>query len=193
MNTEHAKLLQVVLAEMGFQKSSDHESCADLWHVTIKPGVELQVSHLSGKGVLFLHDEDDDVSMVDVPVAFGGVGHLNWFIEAIRQAEAPVIFYSIGETMDSKTACNRENGSASELWNRKCWVADSLVSLVSSHIDTLAAKYAPDLNADTDPDSPLWKLVKDLEYYCEELRVKNGLRHPGVLNRDEKFPVEIDA
>lgn len=94
---------------------------------------------------------------------------------------------------EPKTVCNRENKSQSDLWNRKCWIADSMASLVQSRIEYLAAKYAPELKADTNPDSPLWKMVEDLKYYCEELRVKNGLREPSVLHRDEKFPSEIDA
>ena len=79
--------------------------------------------------------------------------------------------------MEEKTVCNRENKSQSDLWNRKCWIADSLASLIQSHVEYLAEKYAPELNADTDPGSPLWKLTKELDYYCEELRVRNGLRH----------------
>jgi hypothetical protein len=93
----------------------------------------------------------------------------------------------------NKTNCNRENGSQSDLWNRECWIADSFASLIQSRLEYLAAKYAPDLKAEADADSPLWKLVADLHCYCEELRVKNGLRPPAVLTRDEEFPVEIEA
>ncbi len=66
-----------------------------------------------------------------------------------------------------------------------------MVSLMQSHIEYLGEKYAQKLGVDTDPDSPFWALLKDLGYYGEELRVKNGLRHPAVLNRDARFPAEI--
>lgn len=46
------------------------------------------------------------------------------------------------------TTCNKENGSMSKLWRRKCWVADSVASLISSHIETLGEKYG-DLNRAT--------------------------------------------
>lgn len=97
----------------------------------------------------------------------------------------------IKATMDkTKTTCNSENGSRSELWDRNCWIADSFASLISSRIEYLGEKYGDILKAG--PDSPFWDLIRDLEYFCEELRVKNGLRHPGVLNRDEKFPSELE-
>lgn len=96
-------------------------------------------------------------------------------------------------SVETKTVCNKEDGCMSDLWDRKCWVADSFASLISSHIEMLGEKYGEILKVHSDPDSPFWKMIEDLEYYCEELRVKNGLRHPGVLNRDEKFPSEINA
>ena len=93
----------------------------------------------------------------------------------------------------TKTVCNRENGSRSSLWGRNCWIADSLLSLLQSHIETLTENRCDQFGAQNNPDHPLWKLAKDLDYYCEELRVKNGLRSPSVLNRDEEFPEEINV
>lgn len=91
-----------------------------------------------------------------------------------------------------KTVCNRENRSRSDLWGRQCWIADSVLSLVQSRAEYLfqqnASKFS---NADIDPNSPLWALLEDINYYIEELRVKNGLREPAVLNRDEEWPSEI--
>lgn len=92
--------------------------------------------------------------------------------------------------MNEKTVCNRENNSQSDLWDRKCWIADSVASLVQSRIEYLAEKYAQELKADTNPDSPFWKFTKELDYYCEELRAQNGLRHLAVLNQDASFPSE---
>ena len=90
-----------------------------------------------------------------------------------------------------KTVCNRENESMSDLWGRNCWVADSLASLISSHVETLGEKYGEKLGVLNDPDSPFWQMIKDLEYFCEELRVQNGMRPAWMLNRDEAFPSEI--
>lgn len=95
--------------------------------------------------------------------------------------------------MTEKTVCNRENGSTSDPNNRQCWITDGAVSLVQSHLDYLAQKYAPKLQVDTDPNSPFWEMVRDLHYYCDTLRVRNGLREPSVLNRDEKWPDELDV
>lgn len=93
-----------------------------------------------------------------------------------------------------KTICNRENGSRSKLWDRQCWITDSMLSLVHSRLEYLFQRDAAKFNnADTDPDSPLWALLRDVEYYIEELRVKNGLREPSVLNRDEKWPESLEA
>lgn len=95
--------------------------------------------------------------------------------------------------MEEKTTCNRERGSRSALWNRQCWIADSFASLISSHIETLGERCGEILKVHNDPDSPFWEMVKELEYYCEELRVQNGLRHPGVLNKDVVFPEELNV
>ena len=93
--------------------------------------------------------------------------------------------------MEEKTTCNRENGSTSDLWGRQCWVADSFASLVANFADNRAERMAAAFGAESDPDHPLWKLIADINYYAEDLRVKNGLRHPAVLNRDEKWPETI--
>jgi hypothetical protein len=63
--------------------------------------------------------------------------------------------------MNDKTVCNEENGSFSQLFGRKCWVADSMLSLVQSFVDEKG----------TTPEAA--KLATDVENYCKELRQMN--------------------
>ena len=78
--------------------------------------------------------------------------------------------------MNIKTVCNKENGSFSNLWGRKCWVADSMLKLVQSQISLLAENNCEEFEAQNNSDHPFWKLTKSLNAYCEELRTQNGLR-----------------
>jgi len=78
--------------------------------------------------------------------------------------------------MNEKTVCNQENGSTSSLWNRRCWIADSMLSLVDSHLEYLYEIH------ENMPEEVYTKLHR----YIEELRVDNGLRSPGVINWERK-------
>lgn len=71
-------------------------------------------------------------------------------------------------------ACNKERGSFSQLWGRDCWVADSLVSLVLVHAETLFER-------SEDPATD--EALKSIMEYCKELREKN---------RQEFWPDEIE-
>ena len=97
MNTELNLLISETVAEtlveMGFRKSSDHESAKDLYFTEVKPGLELEISIATGKGTLFIHNNQDDVSMCDIPMTFEGIGHLYWIIQAFRKPDSPAIFY----------------------------------------------------------------------------------------------------
>jgi hypothetical protein len=84
------------LTELGFRKSSEHESARDLYSLTLKSGLELEISTLTGMGRIFVHDEWDDVSMCDIPVQFETPPHLFWFIRAITKPPHPVEFYKHG-------------------------------------------------------------------------------------------------
>ena len=86
------------LIELGFRKSSDHESAQDLYSITLKSGLELEISTLTGKGRIFVHDDWDDVSMCDIPVQFEAPSHLYWFVQAIIKPTQPVEFYKSGST-----------------------------------------------------------------------------------------------
>lgn len=66
--------------------------------------------------------------------------------------------------------CNREAGSFSHLWDRDCWVADSVLSLIQCSIDEKMDRH--------DPNDPLFKVWK----YCKDLR---------ELNRIGEFPETI--
>jgi len=85
---------------------------------------------------------------------------------------------------EEKTTCNRENGSQSDLWGRNCWIADSVANLIQSRIEYLGTIHADKFGADTDPDHPLWAFIEDLNRYCEEIRVRNGLRDAEVVTWD---------
>ena len=84
------------LVELGFRKSSDHESAQDLYSITLKSGLELEISTLTGKGRIFVHDDWDDVSMCDIPVQFETPAHAFWFIRALTKPNQPVEFYKHG-------------------------------------------------------------------------------------------------
>ena len=92
-----------------------------------------------------------------------------------------------------KTTCNRENGSTSAPWARNCWIADSVASLIQSRVEYLGRMHGGKFGADTDPDHPLWAFIEDLNRYCEEIRVKNGLREPEVVTWNPliEWPEEV--
>ena len=99
--TEPYKLppfLHDTLTEMGFRKSSEHESAQDLYSISLKSGLELEISVITGKGRIFVHDDWDDVSMCDIPVQFEAPSHLYWFVQAIIKPTQPVEFYKSGST-----------------------------------------------------------------------------------------------
>jgi hypothetical protein len=104
MNNEHAKLLAGVLSELGFKRSSDHESVKDLWFIDIKSGIELEVSYLSGKGRLFIYDAWNDRALCDIPVQFAGIGHLRHFIQSLQEPAHPIECYLEADTMADKDA-----------------------------------------------------------------------------------------
>lgn len=103
MNNEHAKLLAGVLSELGFKRSSNHESVKDLWAIDIKSGIELEVSYLSGKGRLFIYDAWNDRALCDIPVQFSGVGHLRHFIQALQEPKYSIECYLPDDTTANKS------------------------------------------------------------------------------------------
>lgn len=92
------------LVELGFRKSSEHESAQDLYSISLKSGLELEISVITGKGRIFVHDDWDDVSMCDIPVQFETPAHAFWFISALTKPNQPVEFYKHGADADPLNA-----------------------------------------------------------------------------------------
>lgn len=68
--------------------------------------------------------------------------------------------------------CNEENGSMSQLWGRNCWVADSAISLIESHAETLFIKSF---------GAEAYEVIESILDYCKELREKNRNHFDDVI------------
>lgn len=65
---------------------------------------------------------------------------------------------------ESLIVCNEENGCMSQLFGRGCWVTESILGLIESHVETLHEK---DLGDKAD------EVCQSILDYCKDLKEKN--------------------